>query len=382
MQALRTTHTGSMPRPKDLADLVVAKDRGEAAPGLDERIRTAVAEIVRRQTDIGVDLVNDGEMARVGYATYVRDRLTGFDGESEWISGSRPEMDDHPDFAVRWRAGLQAINPRFPACTSDIRVKDPDAVHRDIATLKAAAASAGIGTGRLFMTAASPGVISHFFANRHYPSRESFLEALGEAMRHDYEAIAAAGLLLQIDCPDQAMSRHSIFASLSLAEFRKAAAFNVEVLNNAVRNIPAERMRMHVCWGNYDGPHDYDVPLRDVVDVVLRAKPAGLVLEGCNPRHAHEWQVWKDVRLPDGKYLVTGVIDTTNNYVEHPELVAQRLLQLANLVGSDRVMGGSDCGFGSVVMDVPVVAPTVVWSKLSSLVKGAALASRELGLSR
>jgi 5-methyltetrahydropteroyltriglutamate--homocysteine methyltransferase len=379
MTRIRTTHTGSLPRPRDLSELLIAKDREGAQSDLAEPVRTAVRDAVAQQAEAGIDVVSDGEMGKVSYATYVTERLSGFEGESEFVSRRRPEMEAHPDFAERWRALVGKVNPRFPACVGPVQVKDRAAVAVDIANLKDAAAAAGVSRDdRLFMTAASPGVIAHFFANKHYSSRETFLTALAEAMRFEYEAITSAGITLQIDCPDLAMSRHSVFADSSLEEFRREIALNVEALNHAVSAIPAERMRMHICWGNYDGPHDYDVPLRDIVDVILKAKPSGLVLESSNPRHGHEWRVWEDRRLPEGKYIVAGVVETTNNFVEHPEVVAQRLVNFGRVVGRDALMAGSDCGFGTVVADVSLVAPTIVWAKLRALHDGAALASREL----
>lgn len=361
-----------MPRPADLQELFEAGDsrRNEFLA----RLPSAVKEVVKHQADTGIDVVNDGEMGKIGYGTYVKERLTGFDGESQWATRRRPELEDHPDWAERWASRLDRGAITAPACTSEVRLADPGAVLTDIATLRAAADAAGVTHERLFMTAASPGVIAHFFGNEHYPDRESFLAAIADAMRAEYEAIADAGITLQLDCPDLAMSRHSVFAGLSLQEFRREAALNVEALNHAVARIPAERMRLHVCWGNYEGPHDHDVPLSDIVDVVLRAKPAGISIEGCNPRHGHEWRVWEDVPLPDGRYLVPGVVDSTNNYVEHPELVAQRLLNYARIVGPDRVIGGSDCGFGTFATTATVV-PSVTWAKLRSLVDGARLAS-------
>ena len=375
--SIRTTHTGSLPRPSDLVGMLTAHDRGEQVPELEARVRTAVADVVRRQSETGIDLLNDGEMGKIGYTTYVKERLTGFDGESQWATRRRPELEDHPDFRDRWAARLDRNAIAAPACTGDVRLADPGAVLRDIARLHSAADAAGVPHERLFMSAASPGVICHFFANQHYPTREAFLTALAEAMRSEYEAIAGAGITLQVDCPDLAMSRHSVFADLTLEEFRREAALSVEALNHAVARIPPERMRLHVCWGNYEGPHDHDVPLRDIADVVLRARPAGISVEACNPRHGHEWRVWEDVALPDGRYLVPGVIDSTNNYVEHPELVAERLLNYARIVGADRVIGGSDCGFGTFATTATVV-PSVTWAKLRSLVDGARLASAEL----
>jgi 5-methyltetrahydropteroyltriglutamate--homocysteine methyltransferase len=377
MARIRTTHTGSLPRPGDLASMLTAHDRNEAVPELETRVRAAVTEVVRQQADTGIDVLNDGEMGKIGYSTYVKERLTGFGGESQWATRRRLELEDHPDWAERWAARLDRGAITAPACTGDVRLADPDAVLRDITTLKDAADAAGVAHDRLFMSAASPGVIAHFFGNEHYPTRETFLGALADAMRDEYEAIAAAGIMLQVDCPDLAMSRHSVFADLTVEEFRREAALSVDALNHAVARIPAERMRLHLCWGNYEGPHDHDVALRDIVDVVLRAKPAGISIESCNPRHGHEWQVWEHVPLPDDRYLVPGVIDSTNNYVEHPELVAQRLLNFARVVGPERVVGGSDCGFGTFATMATVV-PTVTWSKLRSLVDGARLASETL----
>ena len=377
MARIRTTHTGSLPRPEDLAHLLDAADQGQDAPGLAARVEGAVADVVARQADAGLDVVNDGEMGRIGYATYVKERLTGFEGESTFGGRRRSDLEEHPDFLERWAARLDRRAIRAPACTGDVRLRDGEAVHRDVVRLKAAADAAGVAHDRLFMTAASPGVIGHFFDNHHYASREAYLGALADAMRPEYEAIAGAGILLQIDCPDLAMSRHSVFSDLSLEDFRRQAALGVEALNAATAGIAPDRMRLHVCWGNYEGPHDRDVPLRDIVDIVLRARPAGISVEACNPRHGHEWRVWEDVALPEGRYLLPGVIDSTNNYVEHPELVAQRLVSYARIVGPDRVVGSSDCGFGTFAHTTTVV-PTVTWSKLRSLVEGAELAAREL----
>ncbi|TMC12781.1 MAG: cobalamin-independent methionine synthase II family protein [Chloroflexi bacterium] len=374
MTVIATTHTGSLPRPADLAEMLLARERGEEVPALAARVESAVADVVRQQVEAGIDLVNDGEMGKIGFAMYVKDRLTGFDGEGEWVGRRRPEMEAHPDFAGRWQATNNQAVLANPACTGPVGPRDPGAIARDIAVLKSAAAAAGIGVDRLFLTAASPGVISHFFANHHYPTREAFLGALADAMRPEYEAIADAGIMLQLDCPDLAMSRHSVFAHLGVEGFRREAELAVDALNAAVAGIPADRMRLHVCWGNYEGPHDYDVELEDVIDVVLRARPAGIGLEASNPRHGHEWRVFEDVRLPDDRYLVPGVIDSTNNYVEHPELVTQRLRNYVRVVGAERVVGGSDCGFGTVAT-MAMVAPSITWAKLRSLVEGARRAS-------
>jgi 5-methyltetrahydropteroyltriglutamate--homocysteine methyltransferase len=366
-----TTHTGSLPRPEDLAQAIRDRDAGSAAPELDRRVEAAVAEIVGRQVDLGLDVVNDGEMGKVGYSTYVKERLSGFEGQDE-VPWTAADLVDHPAYAER-RA---AIPIRRPVCTGEIRLRDPDAARRDVANLQRAAEAAGVQ--RLFMTAASPGVIALFLPNRFYPSREAYLVAIAEAMRPEYQAITGAGITLQLDCPDLAMGHHTRFAGIGLEEFRREAALNVEALNHAVRDIPPERMRLHLCWGNYEGPHHHDVELRDIVDLVLRARPAGISLEASNPRHAHEWQVFEDVRLPEGRYLVPGVIDSTTHFVEHPQLVAQRLLTYTRVVGADAVMAGTDCGFGTFVRDRWPIVPSVTWAKLQSLVEGARVASARI----
>jgi 5-methyltetrahydropteroyltriglutamate--homocysteine methyltransferase len=379
VQRILTTHTGSLPRPDDLARMIFARDDGEAVEGIDERVREAVRDVVGVQVETGIDLVNDGEQGKIGYSTYVKDRLTGFEGEAERPSSRRPEMEEHPDFAARFGAQISSARLRVPACTGDIRVKDAGAARRDVENLKAAAAAKGVDPGRLFMTAASPGVVSHFFANHHYPSREAFLGAIADAMRDEYRTIVESGIALQVDCPDLAMSRHSMFADRSVEEFRREAALSVEALNHALAGLPQERLRMHVCWGNYEGPHTHDVELRDIIDIVLTARPAGVSVEASNPRHGHEWRVFEEVRLPEGKYLIPGVIDSTNNYVEHPDLVAQRLLRYASVVGADRVVGGSDCGFGTFA-GMATVAPSITWAKFRSLAEGARRASAEFAM--
>jgi 5-methyltetrahydropteroyltriglutamate--homocysteine methyltransferase len=371
MARIRTTHTGSLPRPQDLLRLLPQRQAEGDRSGFEARARAAVEEVVRQQAAVGLDLVNDGEQSKIGYATYVQDRLSGFEGAYERPAARRPEFDDHPDFARPQVPGIEA-----PACTGEVRMVGLEAVDRDVATLKAAAAAAGVAEDRLFMTAASPGVITHFFANHHYPTREAFLAALADAMRQEYRTIVESGLLLQVDCPDLAMSRHSLFSDRTLAEFRREVAMDIEALNDALRGLPAERLRLHVCWGNYEGPHTYDVALAEIIDVIVTAAPAGISLEASNPRHAHEWQVFETFRLPDDKYLLPGVVDSTCNYVEHPDLVAQRLRTYARLVGPERVVGSTDCGFGTFAGYAPV-APSVAWAKLRSLVEGARRASGE-----
>jgi len=368
---LLTTHTGSLPRPADLVDLIVRRDEGLPAAGLTPRVEEAVAEVVRRQAELGLDLLNDGEQGKVGYSTYVKDRLTGFEGEPTTLS-ALAELADFPDDAARMGRTLTEIHLNAPACTGPITRRDDGAVERDVEDLLAAARSAGVARERLFMTAASPGVVTLFFADRHYGDREQYLGALAEAMRPEYEAIAAAGVTLQLDCPDLAAGRHTVFAGLGLDEFRREIARNVAALNEATRAIPPERMRLHLCWGNYEGPHTHDVPLADILDVVLEARPLGLSIEASNPRHGHEWELFAERPLPEGKYLIPGVVDSTTNFVEHPRLVAQRLERFASVVGAERVVAGTDCGFGTFV-GLDQVTPSVAWAKLAALVEGAAL---------
>lgn len=377
MERIRTTHTGSLPRPTDLIEALVARSEGKPTPELEELTRRAVEDVVRLQREAGVDVVNDGEQGKEGYATYVKERLSGFDGESDWQFTRRPEMDDHPDFAERWASTRQTTRIISPACTGEIRVKDGEAVGKDIASLKAAAAAAGVNEDSLFMSAASPGVIAYFFGDQHYGNRDAYLGAIADAMRSEYRAIAEAGITLQLDCPDLAMSRHTRFADLTLEEFRREVARNVEALNHAVQDIPPERMRMHLCWGNYEGPHTYDVGLHEIVDLVFMARPAGISLEASNPRHGHEWEVFETNHLPEGRYLIPGVIDSTTNFVEHPGLIAQRLLNYARVVGRERVLAGSDCGFGTFV-GMGAVVPSVTWAKLRAMAEGASMASARL----
>ena len=372
MASILTTHTGSLPRPADLAAMVVERDEGGTPAGLEQRVTAAVAEAVRLQAEIGLDIVNDGEQSKVGYSTYIKDRLTGFAGEPGGLS-PLAELADFPDDAERMGLVLSGLQVRTPACTGPVRRRDDEAVGRDLENLRAAASAAGADMGQLFMTAASPGVIALFFEDRFYGDREQYLGALAEAMRPEYEAIVDAGVTLQLDCPDLAAGRHTVFAGLSLEEFRRDIALNVEALNHATRGISPERMRLHLCWGNYEGPHTHDVPLADIIDVVLDATPLGLSIEASNPRHGHEWTVFAERPLPEGKYLIPGVIDSTSNVVEHPELVAQRLERFASVVGAERVVAGTDCGFGTFV-GRPQVTPTVAWAKLRALVEGAGLA--------
>ncbi|HYW87956.1 MAG TPA: cobalamin-independent methionine synthase II family protein [Chloroflexota bacterium] len=375
-----TTHTGSLPRPQRLAEMMVDRERGGAvdAAALRAEVRSAVDDIVRAQVEAGVDVVNDGEVSKIGYSTYVKERLTGFGGSQTWTSGGGvfpTDLIDYPGFAQRMMTQAGAADFRMPACTGPIEVADANAVEEDIANLKAA--TQGAQAEDVFMSAASPGVIALFLSNTFYPTRETYLEAIARAMKQEYDAIARAGLVLQLDCPDLAMGRHIQFGNASLEEFRRNASMNVEALNYAVADIPPEQLRMHLCWGNYEGPHHRDVALRDIIDIVLSARPSAISLEGCNPRHGHEWRVFEGVKLPEGKLLIPGVIDSTNNYIEHPELIAQRIVQYAQLVGRENVLAGSDCGFGTFV-GYSAVDPAITWAKFRAMADGARLASEQL----
>ncbi|MBV8120707.1 MAG: cobalamin-independent methionine synthase II family protein [Alphaproteobacteria bacterium] len=369
-----TTHTGSLPRPVDLVRSMFAKEEGVPVDptALARQIRAAVAAVVGKQVAAGIDIVNDGEMSKPSYATYVKDRLSGFAGESHPLVYQ--DLVDFPELGRRVFGDPGRSRRRTPACNGPIRVRDRDAAATDSDNLTAALAGAKATEG--FLTAASPGVISLFFHNDHYPSEEAYLYAIAEAMRPEYDAVVDAGFVLQIDCPDLAMGRHIQYADLSVAEFRKKAELHIEALNHALANIAPDRLRLHLCWGNYEGPHHCDVPLADIVETVFRAKPCGLSFEAANPRHAHEWTVFEQVKLPEGRVLIPGVIESKTNFIEHPELIAQRIGRYARLVGRENVIAGSDCGYGTWVGQA-AVDPDVVWAKLASLAEGARLASRE-----
>ncbi len=371
-----TTHTGSLPRSVSLQELLREREEQVSfdVDRLTAGVRDAVAEVVAKQQSAGIDVVNDGEQGRAQYATYVKERLSGFDGER--LSRTRPRLDDadFPDFAAA-QTHLSSRNMPQPACTGPISWKDRLAVERDIETLQRVAANTPVE--EVFMTAASPGVIANFLPNEYYPTEEAYLYALADVMKDEYNAIAASGLTLQIDCPDLAMTRVSQFSHLSVEEFKKVVELHVEVINYALKDIDPERMRLHLCWGNTEGPHHHDIPLREIVDLVLKARPLGLSFEGANPRHAHEWKVWEDIDLPEGKVLIPGVLDTTTNFIEHPELIAQRIINYASAVGRENVVAGSDCGFGTSAWGRKVET-NIVWAKLASMVEGARLASQEL----
>ena len=370
-----TTHTGSLPRPVDLAATLQALDAGTTPDpaAFDARVQRAVADIVRQQVDAGVDIINDGEQGKVGYSTYVKHRLTGFEGQSR--VPVRADWADFPEAAARQGMGSQTAIAR-PACNGPIAWKDIGAVQKDIAQLQAALS--GVQPAEVFMTAASPGVIAHFLRNEYYPSREAYLARLADVMKEEYDAIAQAGFVLQIDCPDLAMGRHLAFPDLSTTEFLRIAEANVEALNHALRDIPPDRLRLHLCWGNYEGPHHRDIPLKDILSIVLKARPQALSLEGANPRHEHEWAVFQGVKLPEDKLLIPGVLDSTTNFIEHPELIAQRLVRYADVVGKENVIAGSDCGFGTFARSTYQVEPEIVWAKLRAMAEGARLASTAL----
>jgi 5-methyltetrahydropteroyltriglutamate--homocysteine methyltransferase len=369
-----TTHTGSLPRPDDLIRMMYAKEEGVPVDpaALAARVRAAVAEVVGKQVKAGVDIVNDGEMSKPSYATYVKDRLAGFGGTGNTFVYQ--DLADFPALAKRVFGDPGRSRRKTPACNGPIGVRDPGAAKDDAGNLTAALAQTP--ATEAFMSAASPGVVSLFFRNDHYPSQEAYLFAIADAMRAEYETVAAAGIVLQIDCPDLAMGRHIQYADLSLKEFRKRAAMHIEALNHALANIPPERLRIHLCWGNYEGPHHYDVPLASIIDLVFKARPQAISFEAANPRHAHEWTLFETVRLPEGRVLIPGVIESKSNFIEHPELIAQRIGRYAKLVGRENVIAGSDCGYGTWVGQA-AVDPDVVWAKMAAMAEGARIASRQ-----
>ena len=365
-----TTHTGSLPRPPELLDALQCRDRGEGdGKRLDEQVRAAVADVVRRQVDAGVSVVNDGEAGKIGYATYVKERLDGFGGEAG-MAGLLADMAEFPDYMQRVLSGIDFA---MPACVGPVTYRGLNAVRADIANLQAALD--GVGVEDAFLSAASPGVIAVFLQNQHYPSHEEYVFALADAMKVEYDEIHRAGIVLQLDCPDLAMSGHMLGQSLD--DFRAWARVNVEAIAHATRDIPPDAMRMHLCWGNYEGPHHHDVALRDIIDIVFEARPAAISFEAANPRHEHEWTVFEDIELPEGKVIIPGVLDSTTNFIEHPKLVAQRLVRYGKLVGPENLMAGSDCGFATFASYL-TVDPGITWAKLHAMAEGAALASRKL----
>ncbi|HET8690925.1 MAG TPA: cobalamin-independent methionine synthase II family protein [Steroidobacteraceae bacterium] len=370
-----TTHVGSLPRSEAVTDVLFGRERGDIADPAAAAavIRDAVAEVVERQVRTGIDVVSDGETSKISYATYIADRFAGFGGDTPREPGQ--DLVEFPRFMAKLAASGATAKYRRPRCVGEIALKDSRPLETDLANFRRAVDAAK--PGEAFMNAASPGVLALFQPNDWYPTQDAYLEALGEAMRAEYEAIVGAGFLLQVDAPDFGMGRHTMYRSASAGEYLSAAARHVEVLNHALRNLPADRMRMHICWGNYEGPHHHDIPLEQLLPVVVKAKPQALLFEAANPRHAHEWSVFTRLRVPEHKVLVPGVLSTTTNYVEHPELVAERILRFADIVGRERVIAGTDCGFGTFGGFGPV-DPDIVWMKLGSLVEGARIASSRL----
>ncbi len=375
---IATTHVGSLPRGPEVTDLIFAKERGEA---IDEArfsavTAAAVDETVARQVAAGIDLVSDGEMSKISYATYIKDRITGFEGNSPRSPPS--DLEAFPSFLERQAKGGGTPTYRRPKCVAEVKPKTLAPLDEDIAHLKAALAAHPPAVGA-FMNAASPGVIALFQPNEYYPTREAYLEALAEAMRPEYEAIVAAGLILQLDSPDLGLGKHMMYKDRPEADYLGLVGAHVEALNHALRNIPADRVRMHVCWGNYEGPHHHDVEMETILPLLMRAKPAGLLFETSNPRHQHDWAAFEafQAHIPEDKVLIPGVLDSTTNFIEHPKVVAQRIETFANIVGRDRVIAGTDCGF-STFAGFGAVDPEIVWAKLAALSEGAAIASERL----
>jgi 5-methyltetrahydropteroyltriglutamate--homocysteine methyltransferase len=370
---IATTHVGSLPRPQQVVDVVFAEDRGEVVDRAeyDRVIGEAVRDRVQHQVRAGIDFVSDGEMSKIGYATYIRHRLSGFE-VGDVPRATPADLDAYPRF--RDRLAQQGGSARYlrPICRGPITYEHREPVQRDLVRLKAAIE--GQPVAGAFMNAPSPGIIALFQPNEYYGTLEEYLEAIGEAMKVEYEAIVAAGVQLQIDAPDLAMGRHIMYRDRSDEEFVASVERHVEAINRALRDVPAERVRMHLCWGNYEGPHHLDIALEKIIEVILRAKPATILFEAANPRHDHEFVVWREAAIPQDKILAPGVLDTTTNYIEHPELVAQRILKFTDIVGPERVVAGTDCGFGTWA-GFGAIDPDICWAKLRSLADGAQIAA-------
>jgi 5-methyltetrahydropteroyltriglutamate--homocysteine methyltransferase len=374
-ERILTTHVGSLPRPAAVVEQLLRKERGEACDpdGFDRAMREGVRDIVARQAEAGVDVVSDGETGKISYATYIKDRFAGFGGE--YRPKTHLDLREHPEFRERMKAFLGPRHERRMHCVAPLALKDRAPLERDLGNFRAALAAVPRSEG--FLNAASPGVVAAFMPNAFYPTHEAYIEALAEALRTEYEAIVGAGFVLQVDCPDLAMARHTAFQDLDDDAFLARAAFHVEALNHALARVPADRVRAHVCWGNYEGPHDHDIALARILPAVLRLKVGAVSFEAANPRHEHEWTVWRDARLPPDLLLIPGVLDSCSNYVEHPELVAQRIERFAGIVGRERVLAGSDCGFGTFAGYGKVDAG-IAFKKLRALAEGAAIASQRL----
>lgn len=372
MSKILTTHVGSLPRTQEVVDFIFDREHGKDydSAAFDACMTSAVDETVKKQVAAGVDIVSDGETSKISYATYVKDRYTGFDGDSP--RNAPADLKQFPSFLKRLADDGGTPQYARPMCVGEVKSKGQGELQKDIANLKAAMAHHGVERG--FLNAASPGVISLFLQNDHYATREAYLAALADAMKEEYETIVAAGLDLQLDCPDLALSRHMLFNDLSDEEFIKIAGSHVEALNHALQDVPADRVRVHICWGNYEGPHVCDIPMSKMFDTLMSTKSRYVLFETSNPRHGHEWSVFRDRKsdIPDDKVLVPGVVDTTTNFVEHPDLVAQRVARFVDIVGAERVIAGSDCGFGTFA-GFGAVDPDIAYAKLSALSEGAAL---------
>jgi 5-methyltetrahydropteroyltriglutamate--homocysteine methyltransferase len=371
-----TTHVGSLPRPQEVVDLLFAQDRGDDYDEgrFDATMQKSVSNLAKMQVESGVDVISDGESSKISYATYIRHRLNGF--ETGKVPRATPQdLDDFPEFRDKMAAAGATPKYQRPICRGPISVRDMVPLENDIKRMKQA--MSGVEASEGFITAASPGTVAVFQPNQYYKTHEEYLEGIADAMRSEYEAIANAGIIVQVDCPDLAMGRHIRFRDVDDDEFIKNAHLQVEAMNHALENVPAEMTRMHVCWGNYEGPHTRDIALAKILPALMKAKPQAWLIEGANPRHEHEWELWKTHKLPDDKILVPGVLDSSCNFVEHPELVSQRIVRYADLVGKERVIAGSDCGFGTFA-GFGAVHPQICWQKLKSLSEGARLASEKL----
>ena len=377
MSRILTTHVGSLPRSQDVVDFIFTRENNKqyVEKDFDECMRNNVLSTAKKQKIAGIDIVSDGETSKISYATYVKDRYTGFSGDSP--RNPPEDLKLFPGFLKRLADDGGTPQYARPMCTGEVRSKGQGELQKDISNLKAAMSANDIGRG--FMNAASPGVISLFLQNDYYPTRDAYLSALADAMRDEYETIVASGLDLQLDCPDLALSRHMLFSHLSDSEFIKIAESHVEALNHALKNVPEEKVRIHICWGNYEGPHCCDIDMNKVFGTLMKAKARYILFETSNPRHAHEWTVFRDRKneIPDTKILVPGVVDTTTNFIEHPELVAERIEKFVNIVGKERVIAGSDCGFGTFA-GFGAIDPDIAFAKLKSLSEGAALVSNRL----
>ena len=373
MDKIKTTHVGSLPRSNELSELLFKKDKKEKIDlvQFDEVVKKEVERIVKKQIELGIDIVSDGEMSKISYATYVKDRIDGFSGESE--RKAPKDLDDFPSFKERIaRTGGTPTYTR-PCCTNELKIKDRTSLAKDIENFKNAITANN--HKEAFMNAASPGVISAFLPNKFYKNDDEYLENLSNVMKSEYEEIVSNGIYLQLDCPDLALARHMTFKDLSEQEFLKKAEKQVEYLNYAIKNIDKSKIRMHICWGNYEGPHIHDIPLSKIMPIVLKANVKTILLESSNPRHSHEWQVFEDIKLPNDKMIAPGVIDSTTNFVEHPEVVKNRLIKFSKVINKDQIIAGTDCGF-STFAGFGNVDENIVYKKLESLVRGAELASK------